>query len=532
MADEFEKCVPIILVPSPQTEKSTINGSSNALETKDQSTKKDSTSGSSCLSNGSKNTSSSPAVPKRSLKCLRSPDDISKRGIMKNVIVLSISFVTMFAAYASLSALQSSLHLQQGMGVINQAVLYAVMAVSCLLLPKMAIRAVGHKWSMTVSLVGYVLWMGANGYGVWATMLPASVVAGMSAAVLWTTQGSYFSILAKHYAMKTKQEPAAVTSFFFGIFVAFFAFSAIFGNLLSSMILRPSSTANITHSDDDEDSGLADVCGLNDCPGTNSSKTHLARPPPPDLVWTLVGVDLAMGTVSVIICCVFIDPLPSSWIPEFESSGKNLRKDTSSSLLATARHMFRLEQLLLIPISVYMGMQYAFVDAEYTKSFISCFLAIWMVGFCLLPSAVCRGLGSIISGRVAKYTGIVPIFVYGLIVDMSFQLTLLLWSPSESQLAVFIMLPCLSTLADAVWQPQIKALYGVMFADDTASAFAVCTFFNACGCIVVFALSSLLCTRFKLYILTSVFTLGVTLLFVILFVFRRSRRSKSADVQS
>lgn len=224
MADEFEKCVPIILAPSPQTEKSTINGSSNVLEIKDQSTMKDSAAGSSCLSNGSKNTSSSPAVPKRSLKCLRSPDDISKRGIIKNVIVLSISFVLMFAAYASLSALQSSLHLQQGMGVINQAVLYAVMAVSCLLLPKIVIRAIGHKWSMTISLVGYVLWMGANGYGVWATMLPASIVAGMSAAVLWTTQGSYFSILAKHYAVKTKQEPGAVTSLFFGVFVAFFAF--------------------------------------------------------------------------------------------------------------------------------------------------------------------------------------------------------------------------------------------------------------------------------------------------------------------
>lgn len=236
MADEFEKCVPIILAPFQQTEKSTINGSSNGLEIKNQSTKNDSTTGSSCLSNNSKNNNNSPSAPQRSLKCLRSPDDISKRGIIKNVVVVSISFVLMFAAYASLSALQSSLHLQQGMGVINQAVLYAVMAVSSLLLPKIVIRVLGHKWSMTVSLVGYVVWMGANGYGVWATMLPASIVAGISAAVLWTTHGSYFSILAKHYALKTKQDPGAVTSFFFGIFVAFFAFGKLSFNHRSNLM--------------------------------------------------------------------------------------------------------------------------------------------------------------------------------------------------------------------------------------------------------------------------------------------------------
>src|SRR6218665_2764687 len=36
-----------------------------------------------------------------------------------------------------------------------------------------------------------------------------------------------------------------------------------------------------------------------------------------------------------------------------------------------------------------------------------------MVGWCLIPASICRSLGSFLSGKVTKYTGIVPVLIFG-----------------------------------------------------------------------------------------------------------------------
>lgn len=162
-----------------------------------------------------------PTEPEPSKDAPQSPE-MSERRIMKNVLVICFVFFLNFMAYSGMAMLQSSLHREEGMGVITSAIGWASLALGCLLLPKIVIRLLGHKWCMSIALIGYVLWMAANGYAVWATMIPASIIVGVSGAVLWTTQGAYFAVFAKHYARKTGQDPKEVTAFFFGILFASF----------------------------------------------------------------------------------------------------------------------------------------------------------------------------------------------------------------------------------------------------------------------------------------------------------------------
>ena len=147
---------------------------------------------------------------------------MSTKQVMKNVLVISLVFFLNFTAYGGLSKLQSSLHREEGMGVICQAVVYGTMCLSCLLLPKLAITYMGHKWCMTISLLGYILWMAANGYAVWGTMITASIILGICAATLWTPQCAYFTIVAKEYALQTGESEDGVLTRFFGIFFCFF----------------------------------------------------------------------------------------------------------------------------------------------------------------------------------------------------------------------------------------------------------------------------------------------------------------------
>ena len=145
-----------------------------------------------------------------------------KRKIIKNIFLISIAFLFNFNAFQGLSRIQSSLHRVEGMGVINSSVLYASLMVSCMFVPKILINFIGHKWTITISFSGYILWMAANGYAVWGTLITASILVGICAAPLWTAQCSYFTIIAHRYAKLTGQKEEAVVSRFFGIFFMFF----------------------------------------------------------------------------------------------------------------------------------------------------------------------------------------------------------------------------------------------------------------------------------------------------------------------
>ena len=140
------------------------------------------------------------------------------RRVWKNIIIISLAFLLNFLSFGGLSRLQSSLHVQEGMGVICSSILYISLMISCFIFPKPLIHWLGHKWVMTLSLVGYIIWMGANGYGVWGTMIPASVLLGICAATLWIAQCSYFTELGKMYAKLTHQNENTVIALFFGVF--------------------------------------------------------------------------------------------------------------------------------------------------------------------------------------------------------------------------------------------------------------------------------------------------------------------------
>ena len=153
-----------------------------------------------------------------------SPEEIKKEKfrIYKNIVLISLAFFFNFTSFGGLSRLQSSLHRIEGMGTTTLAVLYGSLMLSCMFLPTLVIRFMGHRWTIAVSFSGYILYMAANGYAVWGTMITASILVGICAAPLWAAQCSYFTIIGARYARVTGEAVDAIVSRFFGIFFFFF----------------------------------------------------------------------------------------------------------------------------------------------------------------------------------------------------------------------------------------------------------------------------------------------------------------------
>lgn len=107
------------------------------------------------------------------------------RRMMKNVIVLSISFALLFTAYSSMSSLQSSINSgpeKAGLGNWSSSVVYVTMCISALFVPTYVISRLTAKWTIFVFMFGYTTYIAAQFKPEFYTLIPAAVIVGISAA--------------------------------------------------------------------------------------------------------------------------------------------------------------------------------------------------------------------------------------------------------------------------------------------------------------------------------------------------------------
>lgn len=117
-----------------------------------------------------------------------------------------------------------------------------------------------------------------------------------------------------------------------------------------------------------------------------------------------------------------------------------------------------------------------------------------------------NALCSLLYGKISQFTGRAALYVLGAVTQLSCILALLLWKPRPAQQALFFLLAGLWGLADAVWQTQNNALYGVLFEKHKEAAFAGYRLWEALGFVTAFGYSAFLCVSVKLYILLAVLT--------------------------
>ncbi|XP_001631329.2 protein unc-93 homolog A [Nematostella vectensis] len=424
--------------------------------------------------------------------------------IMKNVLVVSLGFLFIFTAFQSLQNLQSSLNPDQGLGLASLSVVYAALILSCILVPPYMIGRLGCKWTLVISMFAYVLYTVANYYARWGTMIPASILLGASAAPLWASKCTYLSTSGIRLAEITGQAQEAIVTRFFGIFFLIFQSGQIWGNLISSLVLGQKGP-DIFREDANE------VCGVNFCGdppkdlNMTVNVTDTLALPEYSLVITLLSIYVGCGVMAVLLIVVFLDRLTGDMSRKKESvTGVTL-------LVATLKHLKDRRMQLVLPITVFSGLEQAFIFGDFTKAFVTCSLGIHKVGFIMICFGVTDAAFSYILGRLTQYTGRLAVFVSGLVVHLTVLIIMLAWTPDASLVWIFYVLAALQGYGDAVWQTQINAMYGVYFADNQEPAFSNYRLWESLGFLVAFAYSNALCIRVKLVILIIALVLGFSL---------------------
>ena len=128
----------------------------------------------------------------------------------------------------------------------------------------------------------------------------------------------------------------------------------------------------------------------------------------------------------------------------------------------------------------------------------------------MIAFGVCDSIGSFVFGQLVKLVGRWPCFAVATLISYSMIITMLIWQPSADQIAVLFIIAGLWGVADAVWQSQTSALYGVLFTGDNEAAFSNCRLWESVGFALFYLLIPRIRTRITLIILLVFLSVGIS----------------------
>ncbi|GFQ82137.1 protein unc-93 homolog A [Trichonephila clavata] len=273
-----------------------------------------------------------------------------RRSSLRNLIVFSVCYFLCYTGFWALSNLQSTMNAAGGLGDYSQAVIYIFSMISSLFLPKVLIDKFGCKNILVFGTLVCTFSIASNMFLRWDLMMTASVLFGLANGPFVAAQTYYIDEMATRFQSTIRGNMEFIMALFFGIFSIFSESTQISGNLLSYFILNPP-PENVTHQTE---------CGAEFIPSKNDTNQNL-NPPSDFERHLLVGIYLGMALLSALILVIFLDPLKN------DLKDGNGCKVIFERFASAFKHLQNPHQLLLLPLSVYIGLEGPFYGNEVTQ---------------------------------------------------------------------------------------------------------------------------------------------------------------------
>ena len=132
------------------------------------------------------------------------------------------------------------------------------------------------------------------------------------------------------------------------------------------MVLSSGAHGSSSGSTNYSDAAL-DLCGANFCVKETSDNANLERPPDSE-IYLISSIYLACIFCAVVIIALFMDPL-SRYGDRRRGSISAVELSGTQLLTATFKQLKKPNQQLLIPLTIFIGMEQAFIGADFTQVF-------------------------------------------------------------------------------------------------------------------------------------------------------------------
>ena len=302
----------------------------------------------------------------------------------KNLLIVSIGVTLMFIAMFGLTNLQSSMNSEGGLGVYSLAMSFVPFMLGSLFSP-VIIKRFRPKACLIFGCLSPLFYVIVNFRPTFAFFLPASFILGLSKVVLWNAVSTYITEIGIDESNRKNKPPDNVISRYYGIFFLTLQLAFVFGNLISSLILLPSSTndldiamllnsSNVTKDIDVEYietvngtevdffgsyTNTTSLCGSGFC---NSDEADGSQATVGDLNKTiLLGLYSCCIVLSTVILVLFLDHLP-----EYSATYTSFR-DAVYQAKSVLMMLFDGQFLLLLLMCMYTIISNGFIVADIIK---------------------------------------------------------------------------------------------------------------------------------------------------------------------
>eukprot|EP01105_Mastigella_eilhardi_P018170 TRINITY_DN4201_c0_g1_i1.p1 TRINITY_DN4201_c0_g1~~TRINITY_DN4201_c0_g1_i1.p1 ORF type:complete len:458 (-),score=143.04 TRINITY_DN4201_c0_g1_i1:116-1465(-) len=401
-----------------------------------------------------------------------------------DLLLVSFCLLLIFLAFNGTQTIESSI-VPGDLGYLSLAVLYLTFAASALLLSTGVVSKLTPKWSIMVGSLGYVVYIGANLYPRYYTLIPGAVLVGVCASILWAGEGAYVTNAAMNYSLALGLPLKSSLGLFNGVFFGIFQLSMVIGNILSSVIL-----------------------------GTNVSGNSKSS----DALFLVYVIVCVAGLVGLIF-------LPHERAPQSEEVQKSTLEDEQKkttacgqALIGALKLMRDKRMALLIPLIFYCGLEQGFTFADFTDSIISEVLGIQWVGYIMCLYGATNSLCSVVFGKLVDVFGKRFLILLGVATHGTFFIFFV----------VFPQFAPLSALRDGfgpaslwIWSAALgvgdavlfgvfcNAIIGSFFGDHVEEAFSNLKLWQSLGYFVGFAWGPYLPVPLKCLIITAVLIVSV-----------------------
>ncbi|EDW10136.1 UNC93-like protein [Drosophila mojavensis] len=435
--------------------------------------------------------------------------------ITKNVVVIGLAFMIHFTAFHGTSNLQSSVNADKALGTTTLAVIYGSLILSNIFLPMTVISWFGCRLTMALALFAYMPYIAAQFYPRFETLIPAALMVGFGGGPLWCSKCTYLSTvseaLTKVRGSESRKDVNTVK--FFGLFFIFYQMAQVWGNLISSSVLTLSAATPANESLLELElepleasiSRVGELCGARFCPGISAEVNPNLVPPAPEQIQLLNSIFLACMAGAVIMMIFGVSSLKRYGVNRGDTgdgiSGLKL-------LTVTINLLRKRRQILMLPITMFIGLEEAFLAVDFTRSFVACGWGISKIGFAMICFGVANAIAAGIAGALVERIGRVTLAAICAVLNLCLLAYMYNWEAREGDYLMYCTFAAIWGICDGVWLVVVNAFYGILFPNHLIAAYSNFRLWESTGSVIGYVISSQLCTSTKLIILICVMVVG------------------------
>ncbi|XP_039254111.1 protein unc-93 homolog A-like [Styela clava] len=432
----------------------------------------------------------------------------------------SVGFSLAIGASFSLSALQSSINVKDGIGTTSLLFKFGASILGSSIALPFVLKRYGPKFALIAGQLCNTLYTLVNFYPEWYTMYPTAFIAGFASC--WAWGGS--AVIVHNIASSVKTENGDSSSQrYFGMFLVIMSSGQIFSNAVTELILNSDKIEAFISGEDNVDIINSSIvylssrhlltCGSNDCPSEYSFQGKSTK----------FSVLIPNQTLLRILLCIYVvmqiggasihyflleDTLYTSENDESSASAPLLKKETSAftdfftGLKDTCKHVTSLHGLLTLPVMLLYGLTIAYIWTEYNRAFVSCIVGVQQVGICTVIVDIMSLVTSLVISKSAKKIGLPTLFAVGLIYDLINYTISLLWVPTVSTTFLSYVFSATFGVTHGIRRNTVFLVTSTHSADADIG-FSLQALGETLGALLNYAWSIPLCVNEKIYIMMS-----------------------------